>query len=363
MRILLITREYPPYVKGGMSGIVVQMAKRSRQLGIHLTIIANHPQLKTSLDLVNGIPVYRLPWLGSTFLTQLPSFGYYASRLVKKLQDNHDVVYSNFSPLLGMIKRPFIVGFHATRFGEAQACKEIGQPIHSLLNRAYIPFDKTLINKADGIIALSEKMAEEIKTIGHYKKNIEVISSGVDTNIFRPLKHRNFSSPEKRVLYVGRLDSRKGVDILIHALKLLIGSIKATLIVAGEGKEREKLCQLADSLSIPVDFIGAVPHESLPEIYNSADLFVLPSLYEGHPLVALEAMACGTPTIVSDASPDIGIPRFKRGSVEELHQILLKTLFSEETLSRLSKTSLGISKNYSWDHIVDQTFSFIRKFV
>ena len=363
MRILLITREFPPYVKGGMSGIIVQMAKRSRELGIHLTIIANHPQLKTSLDLVNGIPVYRLPWLGSTFLTQLPSFGYYASRLVKKLQDNHDVVYSNFSPLFGMIKRPFIVGFHATRFGEARACKEIGKPVPALLNRLYIPFDRILIKKADGIIALTEKMAKEIRSVEDYEKEIEIIPGGVDTNIFRPLKYRDFSSPEKIVLYVGRLDSRKGVDILIHAIKLLDRNIKTRLIVAGEGKEREKLSQLADSLSIPVNFIGAVPHESLPEIYNSADLFVLPSLYEGHPLVALEAMACGTPTLVSDASPDIGIPRFKRGSVEELHQILLKTLFSEETLNRLSKTSLGISKNYSWDHIVDQTFSFIRKFV
>jgi len=363
MRLLLVTREYPPHVKGGMSEVVVQLMKRFRQYGSHLTIVANNPRLKNTVNSKNGITVYRVPWLGSTFLTQLPSFGYFTSKLVKKLQDDHDVIYSNFSPLFGTVNRPFIVGFHATRYGEAQACKEMGKPIHALLNRAYIPFDKTLINKADGIIALTDKMAVEIKTIGHYKKNIKVISSGVDTSIFRPFKHRKFVSSEKRILYVGRLDSRKGIDILLHALKLLIGHVKARLIITGQGKEKEKLRQLADSLSVPVDFLGVVPHDSLPKVFNHADLFVLPSLYEGHPLVALESMACGTPTIVSDASPDIGIPRFKKGSVEELHQILLKTLSSEETLNRLSKASLSISKNYNWDHIVDRTFSFIRKFV
>ena len=362
MKLLLVTREYPPYVKGGMSRVVVQMVRKSKQHGISLTIIANHPRLKRTFNTVNGITLYRVPWLGSTFLTQLPSFGYYASRLVNALQDDHDVIYSNFSPLYGKIKRPFIVGFHATRYGEAQACEEMKRPIHALLNRLYIPFDRILIKKADGIVALTEKMAGEIRTIGDYGKEIEIIPGGVDTGIFRPLKYRDFSSPEKRVLFVGRLDSRKGVDILIHAIKLLGGNVKARLVVAGDGKEKEQLRKLADSLSIPVDFLGAVPHESLPEIYNSADLFVLSSLYEGHPLVALEAMACGTPTIVSDASPDIGIPRFERGSVVGLHQVLFKTLSSEEALNRLSETSLAISKNYSWDNVIDQTFTFIRKF-
>ena len=362
MKLLLITREYPPYVKGGMCRVAEYLANGSHQHEIDVTIVANHPGFGIYKERINNTTIHRVSSFGSTFLTQLPTFGYYASRLVEKIQNDFDLVYSNYTPLFCKIKRPFIVGFHATRYGEAQACEEMRKPIHALLNRLYIPFDRILIKKADGVIALTENMAGEIRTIGDYEKKIEIISGGVDTGIFRPLKHRNFSSPEKRVLYVGRLDSRKGIDILIHAIKMLAGNVQATLIVAGDGKEREKLRQLADSLSIPVDFIGAVPHESLPEIYNSADLLVLPSLYEGHPLVALEAMACGTPTIVSDASPDIGIPRFKRGSVAVLHQKLLKTLSSEEALNSLSKTSLAISKNYGWEHIVDQTISFIRKF-
>lgn len=363
MKVLLITREYPPYVKGGMSRVAVQIADRSRQYGIDVTIVANHPKLGQVKEKINDITVYRVPSLGFTFLTQLPSFGYYASRLVNALQDDHDVIYSNFSPLYGKIKRPFIVGFHATRYGEAQACNEMGKPIHALLNRAYIPFDQILIQKADGIIALTEKMAGEIRTIGHYKKAIEVISSGVDTSVFRPFKHRNFASSDKQILYVGRLDSRKGISILFYAFKDLIKDVNARLIIAGEGKETHKLHKLANSLSIPVDFLGVIPHNRLPEIYNSADLFVLPSLYEGHPLVALEAMSCGTPTIVSDASPDIGIPQFERGSVESLHQILLKTISSEKRLEELSRQALSISKNYKWERTVEQTFSFLQKFV
>lgn len=362
MRILLVTREYPPYIKGGMCQIVEQMVKQHRRFGVDMTIIANHPGFGTRKEKIDGVQIYRVPSFGSTFLTQLPSFGFFASRLARKLQHRFDVVYANYSPLFGRIERPLVAGFHATRYGEAMACKEMGKPVHALLNRLYIPFDKTIIKKADVIVALTEKMANEIRTVSSYKKKIEIISSGVDVTIFKPFKPRDFVSAEKKILYVGRLDYRKGIDILFYAFKDLIKKENARLVVAGVGKENHKLRQLAIKLSIPVDFLGLVPHEKLPELYNSSDLLVLPSLYEGLPLVALEAMACGTPTIVSDASPDIGIPRFKKGCAKDLYKMLLETVPSEKKLNMLSQDSLRISREYSWQRIVHQTCVFLHRF-
>ncbi len=362
MNVLLISREYPPYEKGGICRIAVYLAKYADRYGVNLTIIANHPLLGIATEKVNSTIIYRVPSLGKTFLTQMPSFGYYASRMVDKIQDDYDVLYSIYSPLFCRIKRPFIGGFFSTRYGEYVTCRKTGKPFHALLNRGFVPMEKRLIQKADGLTVNSEKLMQEIWTMGGRKKPIEHIPSGVDTEIFRPLQSRQFNRREKRILCVARLDVRKGLDFLFHAFKKVARNVKSRLIIGGGGMERAHLVKLAKSLSIPVQFLGTIPYERLVGLYNEADLFVLPSLYEGMPLVALEAMACGTPTIVSDASPNIGIPRFKRGDVESLERMLIETLTDEEKLSALSERSIEISKHYSWKRIVDHTYRILRSF-
>ena len=358
MRLLLITREYPPYVKGGMCRVAEYLAKGSHQHGIELTIIANHPGFGRLQERINNITIHRVSSFGSTFLTQLPSFGYYASVLVQELQNDYDIVYSNYTPLFCKIKRPFITGFVATRYGEYIGCKETGKTIHALLNRLYIPLDQLLIKKANGIIVNSPHQIHEITIMGGEQKIIEFIPI-----LFKPLGSRQFTSKKKRILCVSRLDSRKGISFLLHAFKKMITDVKARLIIVGDGPEKHNLLKLADSLSLPVEFLGTISYENLSKIYNEADLFVLPSFYEGLPLVALEAMACGTPTIVSDGSPDLGIPRFERGNVESLRKVLLETISSEERLEELSQQALSLSRNYSWERTVEETFSFLHKFI
>ena len=365
MRILLVTREYPPHIKGGMCCIVEQMVKQHQRFGVELTVIANRPGKGTRRERINGVPFYRVPSLGSTFLTQLPTFGFYASRLVNKIQHRFDAVYSNFSPIFCQIRRPFIAGFHATRYGESIGCMENGRHLYAILNRLYIPFDRHLIEKADGVIVLCEKMVGEITATAERPRVLTTITTGVDTQSFKPLAPRRFDGKEKRILYVGRLDARKGIDVLIHAFRQVQKSVKAKLIIVGEGSERSRLIRLANTLEVPVDFVGHIPHPRLVIVYNEADLFVSPSLYEGSAitLVILEAMACATPVIVSDAFPDFGVPRFRRGSVESLTKVLSEYISSEEKLVKLSKVALEMSHDYNWDRIVEKTFTFIRQFV
>ena len=123
MKVLVVTREYPPYDWGGMGKVVEHIANCSSQYGVEFTIIANHPKLNISKEIKNNVTIYRVPTLGSTFLTKVPSFSYYASMLVSKLQKQFDLIYSCSSPVYCKIKRPFIVHFQGTRYGEYLACR------------------------------------------------------------------------------------------------------------------------------------------------------------------------------------------------------------------------------------------------
>jgi glycosyltransferase involved in cell wall biosynthesis len=346
-----------------MSRLVMQMAKRSRQHGISMSILANNPGFShTREETANGVTVYRVPWIGSTFITQLPSFGWYASRLLRKLVQSYDLIYSNYSPVFGKIEKPLVVGFRGTRLAEYKACLEIKKPLYAALNFLYLPFDKFMIKKANGIIALSKKMGQEINLMGGGKKHTEIIPNGVDTRLFRPLTLRKYTAFPKELLFVGRLDASKGIETLLLAFKEVSNKIDTRLTIVGAGREASKLVSLTKALRLPVTFLGQIPNQDMPDIYNQADLLVLPSFSEGMPSVVLEAMACATPVIASDASPDMGFPRFKRGRVDRLTQAIFEVLSSKDKSKKLSDQSLAASRNYSWDRIVDLTFNFFRKF-
>ena len=132
---------------------------------------------------------------------------------------------------------------------------------------------------------------------------------GVDTEVFRPLDkasiRRDLGLPtnERVVLFVGRIEPLKGIDLLLRAVSHLDGRFRV-LVIGGDGKDvarKSELAVLAAELRIAdkVTFLDAVPHDDLPLYYNAADICVVPSYYESFGLVAVEAMACGVPVIAS----------------------------------------------------------------
>lgn len=363
MKLLLITREYPPFVKGGMCQVVEQMVGHCHRHNVDLTVVANHPDKGVYTEWINGVRFYRVPSLGATFLTQLPSFGYFSGRIVERIQHRFDVIYANFSPVFADIRKPLVAGFHATRYGQAIGCRESNRRLYALLNQWYIPFDRLMLRKADAIVVLCKKMISEIQATGSHPESIAVIPTGVDTDVFRPLSTRQFDKKEKTILYVGRLDAGKGIGNLIQAFHRIRPKVKARLVVAGGGKERFRLEALAKGLKLPVAFVGPVLHDQLPDLYNQADLFVFPSLYEGSDitLVVLEAMACGTPTLISDALEDWGIPRFGRNRITELAHLMETLLNDPDRLASLSEQCLALGRKHCWERVVDQTFCYIRR--
>jgi D-inositol-3-phosphate glycosyltransferase len=163
----------------------------------------------------------------------------------------------------------------------------------------------------DHIIAATEQEREDL--IHYYQapaNKVSVIPCGVNLQLFHNMNRemaRQYLEIDERktVLYVGRIESLKGIDTLIKAMTYLQddGPVRL-MIVGGDDKseaELDKLRYLAASLGVStlVDFAGLVNHEELPYFYNAADVCVIPSYYESFGLVVLESLACGTPVVAN----------------------------------------------------------------
>jgi phosphatidylinositol alpha-mannosyltransferase len=130
----------------------------------------------------------------------------------------------------------------------------------------------------------------------------EIIPNGVDTDFFRPNGRRpgDALSQGPRLLFLGRLDPRNGLETVLRAMPTVIERFPETqLVVAGDGPLRPLYERLARPVGDRVQFIGRVNGDR-PEVYGSADLYLCPTTKASFGITLLEAMACGTPLVVSD---------------------------------------------------------------
>ncbi len=166
---------------------------------------------------------------------------------------------------------------------------------------------------ADRVIADSEHTRGDlIRLLRIPGERIEVVHLGVG-QAFRPQEgravlqavHDRYGLPKAFILYVGTLEPRKGLDTLVAAYGSLAADTPHHLVIAGKrGWYTDALFRQVQALGLGqrVHFAGYVADEDLPALYNLADLFVFPSQYEGFGLPVLEAMACGTPVVCSNAA-------------------------------------------------------------
>ncbi|MCX7911955.1 MAG: glycosyltransferase [Dehalococcoidales bacterium] len=217
---------------------------------------------------------------------------YWISALVGKyLQETWQVPYITMYHTLGAIKNDLAIGE-----------KEPALRITAERETAYA---------ARRIIVATEKEKEALSRLyGTPGSKIRVVPCGVNMELFRPVDRtqarRTLGLGEERlVLYVGRIDPLKGIGNLLRAVALLKGSSKLRLVIVGGDEESGELaglkglaCELG--VSEMVTFWGREKHEGLPLFYSAADICVVPSYYESFGLVALEALACGTPVLATD---------------------------------------------------------------
>lgn len=161
--------------------------------------------------------------------------------------------------------------------------------------------DKLIVVDRKGLDYYGAKYPAQIDKIVH-------IPTFVDTMAFSPREKAplrvkfGFQADERIVLFAGRFDYAKGLDLLIEAFGLFLKDGPGSrLLLAGDGEERERLHKKVKKSGIGnIEFIGMIERDKLAELMSCADIFVLASLWEGMPLVVLEALACGVPVVSTD---------------------------------------------------------------
>ena len=246
--------------------------------------------------------------------------------------------------------------------------------LHTRARRLFFPRAiRFSARAADALIAVSESTRQDaIRLLGISPEKIFPTPLGV-TGDFRPITdpallegtRQKYRLPESFLLYVGLVEPRKNLPLLLRAYRRLLdsGSRCPPLVIAGRfGWMYEEMLLLIESLGLQerVRFLGYVSGQDLPIVYNLADVFVYPSIYEGFGLPPLEAMACATPVITSAVSSlpghvgDAGIlvpPGDEKALAAALDQVL-----SDPALRRkLSEKGPQQAAQFTWKRTAQLT--------
>jgi 1,2-diacylglycerol 3-alpha-glucosyltransferase len=308
LRVGFFTEIYRPVVNGVVESVET-LADGLRSRGHEVYCFA--PWIPGQAE-ADG-PVFRMPSL------PLPTRTSYRLTLPFVSRRNRD----------GVIKRLSIVHAHSpfvTGWMGAHYARRYGMPLvytyHTQLEAYahYVPFEanatrsaaaaltRAFANHADAVVVPTPAMGTRLRAIG-VTSRMEIVPSGIDVGHFGAgvrddaLRSRlGAAQGDRLLLFVGRLAIEKNVALLLRALGCARdGSLK--LAIAGDGPIRHELERQAreDGLEAQTRFLGIVPRRELPDLYASADAFVMPSTTETQGLVVAEALAAGSWVIAAEA--------------------------------------------------------------
>ncbi|MEO0021326.1 MAG: glycosyltransferase family 4 protein [candidate division WOR-3 bacterium] len=372
LKILLVSAAYRPY-PSGVSEHVHNLASALTTLGHSVTILTTHfPKFQKLAPVDNiEVPIIRygkailLP-LNRSYAT-LPVGAKLSKQIAAFLRSYHfDIVHCHgfFFPEISYwalihsnsvnVVTSLTAGFKIHRFGS---------PVFRMI------FSKE-IKKIHGKIAISNRarMAIEPYLPGEYR----IIPSGVNLKLFQPGYKPKIEKKtgEKIILFLGRLDKRKGLEVLIQAMPDIINSVPNTrLIIVGQGQRKEHYVKMVHELGLAkrVAFLGAARADELPSYYCSADVYCSPALGgETLGIVLLEAMACGVPVVASN------IPGYDEtvshlndgilvtpGNSTELAKAIIKVLSDNSLRANLINAGLQkVTNEYDWSIIASKTIDY-----
>ncbi len=252
--------------------------------------------------------------------------------------------------------------------------------------------EKQILEQSQRVVATSPQERNDLRKLVSDLGQIDIVPCGTDIGNFRPIskaearKQLGIPAKEKVVLYVGRFDKRKGIETLVRAMGELRSKLDRgeeidpqhlkLLVVGGsdpleaDGAERRRIEEIVTELDLiaNTEFVGMVGHDRLPLYYTAADVCVIPSHYEPFGLVAIEAMACGTPVVASDVgglkftviSEETGLlvpAQDVDGFANAIERILTDDIWTRKIRKQ---ASARVQQNFSWAGVAVQLSDLYR---
>lgn len=250
----------------------------------------------------------------------------FAARIQERIaaeEIHYDVIFTNywFSGVIGLklaalYDLPLTHVYHSIGQIKYETLKQVHpEEVNEQLFAVRAEWEKRIAQQANSIITTSPvEQSDIVRLFGVARKKVVCIPVGVDTQLFKPRSPRwcrqklKLPTDKPIVLYVGRLEWRKGVATLIRAMQYL-GDAGLYIVGGGTSKatraldsgEQTRLQGIAKELGLSrrVHFVGAKPQAKLALYYGAADVCAVPSYYEPFGIVPIEAMSCGTPVVAS----------------------------------------------------------------
>jgi glycosyltransferase involved in cell wall biosynthesis len=345
MNIGYISDVVYPFVKGGAEKRIYEMAKRlALNDEVHIFGV-KWWEGKGDIEL-GGIHVHGICKPLSLYAGGRRSFreaARFAGSLGPIFKEDLDIIDCNQFPylhcfpsrLISQLKRiPLVITWH--EFWGDDWYKYLGKLgfFGKLTERATLAV-------ADDVIAVSMTTKE---LIAQFRKSVSLVPNGIDTALIDSIAPAEISVD---ALFVGRLIPEKNVELLVRAMPP-----SKTLCVVGDGPEKAKLVQLSKELGTNVRFRSELPYEDLIGVMKAASSLVLPSSREGFGIVALEALACGTPVITSDVRKNAArelITQGKNGFVVDLTEDQLRAALLEVDKEHMQRAAKAGAAFFDWD--------------
>lgn len=391
MRVLMIGWEFPPFFSGGLGVHAFYLTKHLTSKDVQILYVMPYKGVKVSAPWLKilQVPVEGdigpyLQILGDgSFKTAFGEDKYpanpvegakkYAENVVKAVREYIRVTGERFDlihchdwitflagiRLKEILGIPLVVTFHSTEYS-----RTADRPYEAILN-----IEREASSRADRIIAVSRKFKQElVERLGTDPEKIDVIYNAIDTEPFERVKLSEFRKDHPIVLFFGRLTFQKGPEYFLRAAKLVSEVMpEVKFIIAGKGFLLPSLIQEAARMGIAdkVLFLGYVPEEKKALLYRYADVYVMPSVYEPFGITALEAMAAGTPVIVSKSAGVTDLVKHVLTvdfwDVEELANKIISVLQHKALCNVLARNGYIEIKRYTWDSAAELTLQTYKK--
>ena len=311
----MLTWEYPPRIVGGIARHCLGLSKALAKRGYEVHVVTLEFPGAPLFEEREGVKVHRVKIeLGHpNFITWTFIFNHFMEKTVAILNQNaeFDVIHIHdwLTAPVGIaskyyLNKPLISTVHSTEVGRAQG-------LHSPDSYLIDGVEWWMTYEAERVILCSSSMKWEIESHFHLPpEKVIVIPNAVDASKYEKkisredVKRRYGIEPhEKVVLFIGRLVPQKGVEYLVKAIPLILqqhGNVK--FVVVGDGWSKNHLEDLARSTGFEdkTRFLGFISDSELTELTMSADVLVVPSVYEPFGIVALEGMAAGVPVVAAN---------------------------------------------------------------